>query len=44
MPAAACLWDPAALDQEVRLSQRRRLAVAEALGTGAQAPWDFPAL
>jgi choline-sulfatase len=38
---AAARWDLAALDQEVRLSQRRRLAVAEALGTGAQAPWDF---
>jgi choline-sulfatase len=38
---AAARWDLPALDQEVRLSQRRRLAVAEALGTGAQAPWDF---
>jgi choline-sulfatase len=38
---AAARWDLAALDTEVRLSQRRRRAVAEALGTGAQAPWDF---
>jgi len=34
-------WDLAALDREVRQSQRRRLAVSEALGTGTPAPWDF---
>jgi choline-sulfatase len=34
-------WDLAALDHEVRLSQQRRLAVARALGTGVQTPWDF---
>jgi choline-sulfatase len=34
-------WDLAALDGEVRLSQRRRRAVTRALGSGAQAPWDF---
>jgi choline-sulfatase len=34
-------WDLPALDYEVRLSQQRRLAVARALGTGMQNPWDF---
>lgn len=34
-------WDLAALDREVRQSQRRRLAVSRALGTGTQTPWDF---
>jgi choline-sulfatase len=37
----AARWDLAALDAEVRLSQRRRRAVTRALGTGVQAPWDF---
>jgi choline-sulfatase len=37
----AVRWDLAALDHEVRLSQQRRLAVARALGTGMQNPWDF---
>jgi choline-sulfatase len=37
----AARWDLVALDHEVRLSQQRRLAVARALGTGVQAPWDF---
>ena len=34
-------WDLPSLDTAVRLSQRRRRAVSKALGTGAQAPWDF---
>jgi choline-sulfatase len=34
-------WDLAALDREVRLSQRRRIAVAAALGTGIRSPWDY---
>jgi choline-sulfatase len=34
-------WDLATLDREVRQSQQRRLAVAKALGTGVQTPWDF---
>ena len=38
---AAARWDLAALDREVRRSQRRRIAVSEALGTGTPAPWDF---
>jgi choline-sulfatase len=37
----AARWDLKALDQQVRLSQRRRLIVRAALGTGAQTPWDF---
>jgi choline-sulfatase len=37
----AARWDLAALDREVRQSQRRRIAVREALGTGTPAPWDF---
>ena len=37
----AARWDLAAVDHEVRLSQQRRLAVARALGTGVQTPWDF---
>ena len=37
----AARWDLPALDQAVRLSQQRRLAVREALGTGIQTPWDF---
>jgi choline-sulfatase len=37
----AARWDLAALDQAVRLSQRRRLAVRAALGTGVRAPWDY---
>jgi choline-sulfatase len=38
---AAARWDLAALDREVRQSQRRRIAVSEALGTGTPAGWDF---
>jgi choline-sulfatase len=38
---AVARWDLAALDREVRLSQRRRIAVREALGAGSPAPWDF---
>ena len=34
-------WDLRALDAEVRESQRRRIAVTQALGTGVQTPWDF---
>jgi choline-sulfatase len=37
----AARWDLPALDREVRQSQRRRIAVNDALGTGAPAPWDF---
>jgi choline-sulfatase len=37
----AARWDLAAVDREVRLSQRRRRAVTRALGTGVQTPWDF---
>jgi choline-sulfatase len=37
----ASRWDLVALDHEVRQSQRRRIAVRDALGTGAPAPWDF---
>ncbi len=37
----AARWDLAALDASVRESQRRRLAVVEALGQGAEASWDF---
>ena len=37
----AARWDLATLDREVRLSQQRRLAIARALGTGVQTPWDF---
>jgi choline-sulfatase len=37
----AARWDLQALDREVRQSQRRRIAVREALGTGTPAPWDF---
>jgi len=37
----AARWDLATLDREVRLSQRRRIAVSAALRTGAQAAWDF---
>ena len=37
----AARWDLAALDRAVRLSQRRRRAVAAALGTGTPTPWDF---
>jgi choline-sulfatase len=38
---AAARWDLAALDRKVRQSQRRRIAVSEALRTGTPAPWDF---
>src|SRR5215831_11228512 len=38
---AAARRDLAALDREVRRSQRRRIAVSEALGTGTPTPWDF---
>jgi choline-sulfatase len=37
----AARWDLEVLDQQVRLSQQRRLAVRAALGTGAPTPWDF---
>jgi choline-sulfatase len=37
----AARWDLRMLDSSVRESQQRRLAVSQALGTGAQAPWDF---
>ena len=37
----AARWDLTTLDREVRQSQRRRIAVSEALGTGVQVPWDF---
>jgi choline-sulfatase len=37
----AARWDLPALDREVRLSQRRRLTVSAALGTGTETPWDF---
>ena len=37
----AARWDLETLDREVRQSQRRRIAVSEALGTGTPAPWDF---
>jgi len=37
----AARWDLAALDSEIRQSQRRRITVSGALGTGTQTPWDF---
>jgi choline-sulfatase len=37
----AARWDLERLDREVRESQRRRIAVRRALGTGVQTPWDF---
>jgi choline-sulfatase len=37
----AARWDLARLDQQVRLSQRRRLKVSAALATGTEKPWDF---
>jgi choline-sulfatase len=37
----AARWDLQALDREVRQSQRRRIAVNEALRAGPQIPWDF---
>ena len=37
----AARWDLTALDREVRQSQRRRIAVGDALRRGTQAPWDF---
>ncbi len=37
----ALRWDLQKLDQEVHESQKRRTAVMAALGTGAQAPWDY---
>jgi len=37
----AARWDLTTLDREVRHSQQRRIAVSDALRTGAQAPWDF---
>jgi len=37
----AARWDLTKLDREVRQSQRRRIAVNDALRTGTQAPWDF---
>jgi choline-sulfatase len=38
----AARWDLAALDLDVRDSQRRRHAVAQALATGAETSWDYP--
>ena len=37
----AARWDLARLDEQVRLSQRRRRAVSEALGTGTSFSWDY---
>ena len=37
----AARWDLETLDGEVRQSQRRRIAVGGALGTGTPAAWDF---
>jgi choline-sulfatase len=37
----AARWDLAALDRDVRLSQRRRMAVVEALTTGVETSWDY---
>jgi choline-sulfatase len=37
----AARWDLPRLDRRIRLSQRRRLAVAAALSTGVAAPWDY---
>jgi choline-sulfatase len=37
----AARWDLTELDREVRMSQRQRIAVMRALGTGTPAPWDF---
>jgi choline-sulfatase len=34
-------WDLARLDEEVRLSQQRRLIVAGALGDGSEGAWDY---
>jgi choline-sulfatase len=34
-------WDLERIDTEVRTSQRRRHAVARALGRGRQTPWDY---
>jgi choline-sulfatase len=34
-------WDLAQLDEEVRLSQQRRLLVAGALGEGPEGAWDY---
>jgi len=40
--AADRRWDLAALDRDVRASQRRRRLVARALATGKVAKWDHP--
>lgn len=40
--AVVARWDLGALDAAVRLSQRRRRVVAEALGEGRIARWDHP--
>ena len=37
----ASRWDLRALEAEVRQSQRRRIAVTAALGTGTQVSWDY---
>jgi len=37
----AARWDLTTLDREVRESQRRRIAVNDALRVGTPAPWDF---
>jgi choline-sulfatase len=41
--AAEKRWDLAALDAAMRLGQRRRRLVAEALAEGRVTPWDHPA-
>ena len=35
------IWDPMALRQKVRESQRRRLWLTQVLGIGKRAAWDF---
>jgi choline-sulfatase len=37
----AARWDLRRLDQRIRQSQRRRLAVTAALAAGTPAPWDY---
>jgi choline-sulfatase len=37
----AARWDLTTLDREVRQSQRRRIAVSDALRTGTPASWDY---
>ncbi len=40
-PSSQSRWDLARLDEEVRLSQQRRLLVAGALGEGPEGAWDY---